>query len=52
MARWEGIGFHGESVVTVATMLIPSATGFLNFVRVHTAIHDVDPAHIIILDTF
>jgi hypothetical protein len=24
--RWEGIDFHGESVVTVATKLIPSTT--------------------------
>jgi hypothetical protein len=51
-ARWEGIGFHGESVVMVATSLIPSATGILDTVRVRSAIHDVDPVRTVILDAF
>jgi hypothetical protein len=49
---WEGVGIHGESVVAVATTLIPSSIGVLDIVRVHTAIHDIDLAHTIILDIF
>jgi hypothetical protein len=51
-AWWEGIGFHGESVVTVAITLIPSATGVLDDVRVCTTIHDADPFHTVILNAF
>jgi hypothetical protein len=52
MTRWECVGFHGESVVMVATTLIPSATEALNAVRVRTTIHDVDPVRTIVLDAF
>jgi hypothetical protein len=51
-AQWEGIEFHGESVVTVATTLIPSATGILDAVRVRTAIHDINLTRIIVLYAF
>jgi hypothetical protein len=51
-ARWEGVGFHGESVVTVATTLIPSATNVLDDVWVCTTIHDADPVRTIVLNTF
>jgi hypothetical protein len=51
-ARWEGVGFHGESVVTVATTLIQSATGVLDAVRVWTAIHDTDPVYTSVLNAF
>jgi hypothetical protein len=39
-------------VVTVATTLIPSATGVLDAVRVCTTINDVDPLRIVVLNAF
>jgi hypothetical protein len=51
-AQWEGIEFHGESVVTVATTLITFATGILDVVLVRTAIHDINLTRIIVLYAF
>jgi hypothetical protein len=36
--RWEGVRFHGESVVTVTTMLIASTISVINVIRVCTVV--------------
>jgi hypothetical protein len=56
-ARWEGVRFHGEFVVMVATTLIPSATdadpthtAVLNAFWVRAAIFNFDPVRSALLD--